>query len=47
MFIHSNLTAYIETFFSNFISAYRESYSPNHACLHETNRKLEEITRTK
>ena len=35
-FLHENLTNYVETFLSKFISAYRKSYSSNHILIHLT-----------
>ena len=32
-FLHENLTSYVETFISKFISAYRKSYSSNHVLI--------------
>ena len=32
-FLHENLTSYLETFLSKFISAYRKSYSSNHVLI--------------
>ena len=34
--IHNSLSAYAETIFSNFISAYKKSYSSNHVLLRLT-----------
>ena len=33
-FLHENLTNYVNTFLSHFISAYRKSYSTNHVLIH-------------
>ena len=33
IFIHENLTNYVNTFLSKFISAYRKSYSTNHVLI--------------
>ena len=33
IFIHNSLSSYAETILSNFISAYRKSYSSNHVLL--------------
>ena len=32
-FLHENLTNYVDTFLSKFISAYRKSYSSNHVLI--------------
>ena len=32
-FLHENLTNYVDTLLSKFISAYRKSYSPNHVII--------------
>ena len=43
-FLHENLTNYVGTFLSKFISAYRKSYSLNHVLI--CYRKLEKIFRS-
>ena len=44
-FLHENLTNYVKTFLSKFISAYRKSYSSNHV-FNSLNRKLKKIFRS-
>ena len=44
-FLHENLTNFVDTFLSKFISVYRKSYSSNHVL--KVNRELEKILRSK